>query len=111
MLRKEGLDRRCSMVGCPVLQHDDRAGGLGKHRVQERLVGVGGEARGLVLPEEAAGKVVNEAEHLERFTLGTGGHPRLPAAPRPGKGKRAPLGEADLVTKKQESTAALSRRQ
>jgi hypothetical protein len=78
MLGDERLECRRGMLGRTILEHDDRVGGLVEHRLEEVAVGVGGEARGLVLPKETPRKVVDASEDLERLALATGRHGRLP---------------------------------
>src|SRR5215471_4844793 len=81
----------------PILNHNDRLGGLCQDIAQKGRIAVRVEPLRMGLVEEASRKIVDEPKDLVRFAYATGGDFGLMALWSPGIAQGTPLGKAGLI--------------
>src|SRR5262245_7487451 len=107
LLGKESFGLGAGMILRPILNEDDRLGGLRQDTCEKGNVGSGVQAPVLPLIKEVPGEVIDQAEDFIAFALATRLDLGLLAAPRPRVRERAPLRERRFIAKQQQSLLLL----
>jgi hypothetical protein len=102
MLRHKRLDRSGGMVACPILDQNQRLFGALEKEQQKGTVALGRKSLGLPLIEQAATKILDQAQHFVAFALASRFHQRLLATFGPSLAQRAPLSKAGFIAKQQQ---------
>src|SRR5262249_11506123 len=107
LLGEEGFGLGAGMILRPILNEDDRLGGLRQDTGEKGNVSGGVEAPILSLIKEVSRKVIDQAEDFIAFALATRFDLGLLAAARPRVRERAPLRERRFIAKQQQGLARL----